>query len=244
MVLEICVDSLASARAAIAGGADRLELCSALLAGGLTPYEALLRQIREESDIPIRCLMRPRPGDFLYTPEERELMRRQILQLKNAGANGFVIGCLTPQGDLDVDAMEPLMEACCGCGVTLHRCIDVSRDPLKTCRQAYKLGIDTVLTSGAAASCAQGQDMIARLIALHGPEILIGAGVNAQVIRRFRQNVPGANAFHMSGKTELESQMVFRREGVPMGLPGLDEWHIQQTSREAVQAARAALYQE
>ena len=244
MVLEICVDSLASARAAIAGGADRLELCSALLAGGLTPFEALLRQIRAESDIPIRCLMRPRPGDFLYTPEERELMRRQILQLKNAGANGFVIGCLTPQGDLDVDAMKPLMEACCGCGVTLHRCIDVSRDPLKTCRQAGKLGIDTVLTSGAAASCAQGQDMIARLIALHGPEILIGAGVNAQVIRRFRQNVPGAAAFHMSGKTELESQMVFRREGVPMGLPGLDEWHIQQTSREAVQAARAALYQE
>ena len=244
MVLEICVDSLASARAAIAGGADRLELCSALLAGGLTPYEALLRQIRAESDIPIRCLMRPRPGDFLYTPEERELMRRQILQLKNAGANGFVIGCLTPQGDLDTDAMKPLMEACCGCGVTLHRCIDVSRDPLETCRQAYKLGIDTVLTSGAAASCAQGQDMIARLIALHGPEILIGAGVNAQVIRRFRQNVPGAAAFHMSGKTELESQMVFRREGVPMGLPGLDEWHIQQTSREAVQAARTALYQE
>ena len=244
MVLEICVDSLASARAAIAGGADRLELCSALLAGGLTPYEALLRQIRAESDIPIRCLMRPRPGDFLYTPEERELMRRQILQLKNAGANGFVIGCLTPQGDLDVDAMKPLMEACCGCGVTLHRCIDVSRDPLETCRLAYKLGIDTVLTSGAAASCAQGQDMIARLIALNGPEILIGAGVNAQVIRRFRQNVPGAAAFHMSGKAELESQMVFRREGVPMGLPGLDEWHIQQTSREAVQAARAALYQE
>ena len=98
MVLEICVDSLASARAAIAGGADRLELCSALLAGGLTPYEALLRQIREKSDIPIRCLMRPRPGDFLYTPEERELMRRQIMQLKNAGANGFVIGCLTPPG--------------------------------------------------------------------------------------------------------------------------------------------------
>ena len=108
MVLEICVDSLVSARAAIAGGADRLELCSALLAGGLTPYEALLRQIRAESDIPIRCLMRPRPGDFLYTPEERELMRRQILQLKNAGANGFVIGCLTPQGDLDVDAMNEL----------------------------------------------------------------------------------------------------------------------------------------
>lgn len=241
MLLEICVDSLASARAAIAGGADRLELCSALLAGGLTPYEGLLRQIRAESDIPIRCLMRPRPGDFLYTPEEQELMRLQILQLKNAGADGFVIGCLTAQGDLDEKAMAPLVEACSGCGITLHRCIDVSREPLETCRQAGAMGIDTVLTSGAAASCTQGQELIARMIAMNGPEILIGAGVNAQVIRHFRQAVPGAAAFHMSGKTQVESRMRFRREGVPMGLPGLDEWHIQQTSQEAVSTARKAL---
>ena len=244
-LLEICVDSLASARAAIAGGADRLELCSALLAGGLTPYEELLRQIRTESDIPIRCLMRPRPGDFLYTPEELELMRRQILSLKEAGADGFVIGCLTPAGDLDEAVMMPLTEACGGCGITLHRCIDVSRAPLETYRKAGQLGIDTVLTSGAAASCKLGQDTIARLIALRdeikGPEILIGAGVNAAVIRHFRNTVPGARAFHASCKTELESTMVFRREGVPMGLPGLDEWHIQQTDEDAVRAARAAL---
>ena len=244
-LLEICVDSLASARAAIRGGADRLELCSALLAGGLTPYEALLRQIRAESDIEIRCLMRPRPGDFLYTPEELELMRQQILSLKNAGADGFVIGCLTAEGDLDMDAMKPLVKACAGCGITLHRCIDVSRDPMDTYRKAASLGIDTVLTSGAAASCKLGQETIANLIALrdaeNGPEGLIGAGVNAAVICHFRQNVPGSCAFHASCKTELESAMVFRREGVPMGLPGLDEWHIQQTSSAAVRAARNAL---
>ena len=244
-LLEICVDSLASARAAIAGGADRLELCSALLAGGLTPYEALLRQIRAESDIPIRCLMRPRPGDFLYTPEEIELMRQQILSLKAAGADGFVIGCLTANGNLDRDAMMPLIGACGSSGITLHRCIDVSRDPAETYRLAGKLGIDTVLTSGAAASCKAGREMIAQLISLrdqkNGPEVLIGAGVNADLIRHFRNTVPGAAAFHASCKTELESAMVFRREGVPMGLPGLDEWHIQQTSEEAVRAARAAL---
>ena len=244
-LLEICVDSLASARAAIRGGADRLELCSALLAGGLTPYEALLRQIRAESDIEIRCLMRPRPGDFLYTPEELELMRQQILSLKNAGADGFVIGWLTAEGDLDMDAMKPLVKACAGCGITLHRCIDVSRDPMDTYRKAALLGIDTVLTSGAAASCKLGQETIAKLIALrdaeNGPEVLIGAGVNASVICHFRQNVPGSFAFHASCKTELESAMVFRREGVPMGLPGLDEWHIQQTSSAAVRAARNAL---
>lgn len=242
--LEICVDSLDSARAAISGGADRLELCSALLAGGLTPYTALLRQIRAESDIPIRCLMRPRPGDFLYTKEEISMMTEQIRELKKAGANGFVIGCLTPDGDLDTNAMSPLLDACGG-RVTLHRCIDVSRDPAEAYLQAGKLGIDTVLTSGAAANCTAGMDTIARFLELrdaqNGPEVLIGAGVSASVIRHFRERCPGARAFHMSGKTEAESAMVFRREGVPMGLPGLDEWHIQQTDPEAVRLARLAL---
>ena len=244
-VLEICVDSLASARAAAQGGADRLELCSALLAGGLTPYEALLRQIKAESDIPVRCLMRPRAGDFLYTPEELEMLRLQILQLKTAGADGFVIGCLTVDGELDMEAMKPLVEACGGKGITLHRCIDVSRDLKKTYLDAKALGIDTVLTSGGAASCKLGKDTIGSLLALrdelNGPEVLIGAGVNAAVIRDFRQTFPNTRAFHMSGKMELESAMGFRREGVPMGLPGLDEWHIQQTSVEAVTAARDAM---
>lgn len=244
-VLEICVDSLASARAAIRGGADRLELCSALLAGGLTPYEGLLRQIREESDIPVRCLMRHRAGDFLYPAEERELLRRQILQLRSAGADGFVIGCLTPEGELDAEAMKPLVDACGDKGITLHRCIDVSKDPVQTYLDAKALGIDTVLTSGAASNCKLGRPMIEKLIALRdevdGPEVLIGAGVNATVIRTFRAEIPGARAFHMSGKLELESGMRFRREGVPMGLPGLDEWHIQQTDPEAVKAARRAM---
>ena len=244
-VLEICVDSLASARAAAQGGADRLELCSALLAGGLTPYEALLRQIKAESDIPVRCLMRPRAGDFLYTPEELEMLRLQILQLKTAGADGFVIGCLTVDGELDMEAMKPLVEACGGKGITLHRCIDVSRDLKKTYLDAKALGIDTVLTSGGAASCKLGKDTIGSLLALrdelNGPEVLIGAGVNAAVIRDFRQTFPNTRAFHMSGKVEVESAMGFRREGVPMGLPGLDEWHIQQTSVEAVTAARDAM---
>ena len=244
-VLEICVDSLASARAAAQGGADRLELCSALLAGGLTPYEALLRQIKAESDIPVRCLMRPRAGDFLYTPEQLEMLRLQILQLKAAGADGFVIGCLTVDGELDMEAMKPLVEACGGKGITLHRCIDVSRDLKKTYLDAKALGIDTVLTSGGAASCKLGKDTIGSLLALrdelNGPEVLIGAGVNAAVIRDFRQTFPNTRAFHMSGKMELESAMGFRREGVPMGLPGLDEWHIQQTSVEAVTAARNAM---
>lgn len=245
-LLEVCVDSFASAMAAIRGGADRLELCSALAVGGLTPSPALLQQIRRVSPIPVRCLMRPRGGDFLYAKEEIEQMAMEMDVLKAAGADGFVIGCLTADGELDADAMKPLLKAADGSGLTLHRCIDVSRDPVQTYRNAASLGFDTVLTSGGAGNCKVGKETIAQLIRLReetgGPEILIGAGVNALVISDFLQTVPGSGSFHMSGKTEVESGMRFRREGVPMGLPGLDEWHIQQTSEEAVRSARKVLH--
>lgn len=244
-LLEVCVDSLASARAAIAGGADRLELCSALAVGGLSPYTELLRQIRAESEIKIRCLIRPRAGDFLYTEEEIHLMAAQIENLKKLGADGFVIGCLTAEGALDSTAMAPLLKAAEGTGLTLHRCIDVSKDPCRTYLDAKALGIDTVLTSGAAASCTQGKETIGKLLQLRdscgGPEVLIGGGVKSHTISHFKAWLPQARAFHMSGKTELESGMRFRREGVPMGLPGLDEWHIQQTDEAIVRQARSAV---
>ena len=244
-ILEVCVDSYASAMAAIAGGADRLELCSALAVGGLTPSSALLRQIREVSSIPVRCLMRTRGGDFLYTAEEIRQMATEITLLKEAGADGFVIGCLNADGELDPEAMKPLLAAAEGAGLTLHRCMDVSRDLRQTYLAATALGFDTILTSGGAGNCLAGMENIRKLIALReesaGPEVLIGAGVKAPVIAEFLTSVPGARAFHMSGKTEIESRMRFRREGVPMGLPGLDEWHIPVTSQEAVADAKKLL---
>lgn len=245
-ILEVCIDSLASARAAIRGGADRLELCSALALGGLTPYTALLRQIREESNIPIRCLMRPRAGDFLYLPEEIDLMVMQIQELRAAGADGFVIGCLTEQGDLDDDAMKPLLDAAAGTGLTLHRCIDVSCDPVETYLQAAYLGFDTVLTSGAASCCTEGLNTIGTLLSLrdshNGPEVLIGAGVSPENIHSILSELPRATAFHASCKCLIESRMAFRRGDVPMGLPGLDEWHIQQTGEAQVRELKNALH--
>ena len=115
----------------------------------------------------------------------------------------------------------------------------------ETYRTAAALGIDTVLTSGGAASCRDAVPQLAELLRLrdelYGPEVLIGAGVNAAVIDELRAALPGARAFHASCKTLLESGMTFRREGVPMGLPGLGEWHIQQTDPDAVRAAKAAI---
>lgn len=174
-------------------------------------------------------------------------MAMEIALLRTSGADGFVIGCLTADGTLDGEAMAPLLRAADGCGLTLHRCIDVSRDILRTYRNAAALGMDTVLTSGGGSSCSAGKAHICALLELRdhlkGPEVLVGAGVNASVITAFRRELPCVRAFHMSGKTEVESGMHFRREGVPMGLPGLDEWHIQQTSQAAVRAAREALDQ-
>lgn len=239
-LLEVCVDSYASAMAAIRGGADRLELCSALAVGGLSPSPALLNQIKAVSDIPVRCLMRTRGGDFLYTPEEIQQMAMEMELLSQA--DGFVIGCLTPEGDLDKEAMKPLLNAAKGKGLTLHRCIDVSRDLAKTYLDAKELGFDTVLTSGGAGNCLAGRETIRKLLTLDGPEILIGAGVKATVIETFLKEVDGAQAFHMSGKMEIESGMRFRREGVPMGLPGMDEWHIAVTSESAVREAKKVLY--
>ena len=173
------------------------------------------------------------------------MMAQQIRQLRDCGADGFVIGCLTPQGDLDGNAMEPLLAAAEGCGLTLHRCIDVSRDPCKTYLEAGKLGIDTVLTSGAAPGCLQGMQTIGNMLHLRdtagGPEVLIGSGVKASAIRAFRETYPQAVAFHMSGKVDVESGMIFRREGIPMGIPGLDEWHISQTGEENVRDAKKVL---
>ena len=168
-------------------------------------------------------------------------MAREMDLLRAAGADGFVIGCLTAEGDLDADAMTPLLVAAQGSGLTLHRCIDVSRDLTETYLAADALGIDTVLTSGGASDCEKGMDAIGQLLSLRdaegGPEILIGAGVNPKRIRFFRSSFPGACAFHASAKTLIESKMLFRRDDVPMGIPGLDEWHIQQTNEDAVRAA-------
>ena len=156
-LLEVCVDSLASARAAQAGGADRLEFCSALAVGGLSPYPELLRQIKAECSLPVRCLMRPRAGDFLYTKDEIDLLCAQIHTLRDTGADGFVIGALTPDGALDKPAMAQLLDACGDKPVTLHRCIDVSCDLVETYRDAATLGIDTILPAAVPPAAGRGQ---------------------------------------------------------------------------------------
>ena len=241
-VLEVCVDSVESAASAARGGATRLELCANLVIGGTSPDEDLFRMVRERVDIPVRVLLRPRFGDFLYSDDEFELLRRQVRRFAALGADGVVIGVLRPDGTLDEARMAELIALAGGCGVTLHRAFDVCRDPFEALEAAGRLGVDTILTSGQQAACAQGAGLLRELVGRSGgrPQILVGAGVSADVIRTL-QPATGANAFHLSAKRTEESRMAFRREGVPMGLPGISEFEVWRCDEDAVRRARQAL---
>lgn len=249
-VLEVCVDSTASALAAKRGGADRLELCADLIVGGTTPSLTLVQQVRAETGLPVRALLRPRFGDFCYDSYELAQMEQLAAELVEAGADGIVTGVLTPEGALDAGAMQPIYAAArkaaekAGRPVacTLHRAFDVCVDPFAALETARSMGLCTILTSGQAASAPQGAALLRQLTERAGKdvEILAGAGVSAQNIPVLAAQT-GVRAFHLSGKQVLQSRMTFRREGVPMGLPGFSEFEVWQTSEANIRAARQAL---
>ena len=241
-ILECCVDSVESALQAEKGGADRLELCSNLIIGGTTPTLALFRQIREHTNIRIHVLIRPRFGDFLYTKQELHIIAKEIDMFRKAGAEGIVIGCLTPDGSLDCEAMHFLIDYAGQMTVTLHRAFDMSKDPFQTLELAKELGIHTILTSGCQASCLDGIDLLRQLDEKSNGEITLmaGAGIQESSVRILREKT-NLTAFHMSGKSVKNSKMQFRNPNVFMGLPGMSEYEIWETDSNAVSAVRKLL---
>lgn len=248
--LEVCVDSTASAIAAKKGGADRLELCADLVVGGTTPSLALVRQVKVETGLPVRALLRPRFGDFCYDSYELAQMEESAAELVTAGADGIVTGVLKPDGSLDVDALRTIYAAAAHAAekagrpvaLTLHRAFDVCRDPFAALEDACALGLSTILTSGQAANAPAGSALLRQLVETANGriEILVGAGVSPANIPALAAET-GAKSFHLSGKQVLDSRMIFRREGVPMGLPGFSEFDLWQTSEDTIRAARQAL---
>lgn len=237
-ILEACVDSVESALEAQCGGATRLELCSNLIIGGTTPSPCLFQEIREHSDICTHVLIRPRFGDFCYTDYEFQVIRREVCNFRELGADGVVIGILKPDGTLDMERMRILMEEAGEMSVTLHRAFDVCVDPFEAMEQAKELGIHTILTSGQKNHCLDGRDTIKKLVELEDGSITIqvGSGVDAETIRQI-QPYTGAHAFHMSGKQNLESMMVYRKEGVSMGVSSISEFEIIRTEQEKIRQA-------
>ncbi len=210
-LLEVAANSVASALAAQAGGAGRVELCGALELGGLTPSHATIAMARERLRIPLYVLIRPRAGDFLYSDEECEAMRRDIETCVALGCDGVVLGVLDADGGVDMQRCYELVAAAGRLGVTFHRAFDLVRDPARALDDAIALGCERVLTSGGQASALEGAPSIRALIAQAAGRIAImpGAGVTAGNLAALAA-ATGAREFHASAKRQLASGMRHR----------------------------------
>lgn len=241
-LLECCVDSVESAMEAKRGGADRIELCSGLIIGGLSPSKALFEEIRKNVDIRIHVLLRPRFGDFCYTEYEHHIIKEEVKMFRELGADGVVIGSLRPDGTLNTEQMKELIEEAGNMSITLHRAFDMCKDPLETLKQAKDLGIHTILTSGQKNSCIEGTDLLSQLVkeAAGEIDILIGGGVDGTVIEELYQKT-GSRTYHMSGKVTLDSEMKYRKADVNMGIASMSEYEIWRTSAERIAQAKSVL---
>ncbi len=199
LTLEIASNSLASALAAQAGGADRIELFDNLVEGGTTPSFATIAIARERLSIPLFVLVRPRPGDFHYNALETELMLRDIAQCRALGCDGVVIGALDVQGGVDVALCRELMQAAGPLQVTFHRAFDAARDLPAGLEQVIGLGCQRVLTSGGGQVSAEaGADVLAALVTQAAGRITVMAGAGL---------APGniATVARQTGCTELHA---------------------------------------
>ena len=241
-ILEVCVDSVESAKEAVSGGADRLELCANLVIVGTTPGISQFKQIRRVCEVPINVLVRPRYGDFLYTDYEFQMICEDAAMFLDLGADGIVVGVLDPDGNLDRVRLETLRKIAEKGKMTLHRAFDVCRDPYEALHEAVDMGIDTILTSGQQDTCIKGKKLLEELayLAAGHIEIMAGSGVDANAISCLMESSK-IQSFHMSGKELTDSKMRYRKEGVNMGIPGMGEYHIYRTDSGKILRAKQVM---
>lgn len=224
-MLEICCGDIESVIAAANGGADRVELCSALSEGGLTPSIGLIKAAVNIQGIRVHVLIRPRNGDFLYNDTERDIMISDIEAARKAGAHGVVIGALTPDGDIDIDTCSSLINAADGMDVTFHRAFDVCRNPEEALETIIKLGCTRILTSGQMPSAIEGTATLRRLNELASGRIILlaGAGVSSGNAKDIIIQT-GIRELHASARSTVSSAMRFRNSQVSMGNKDSDEY--------------------
>ncbi len=242
MNLEICCGSYLSALAASKAGASRIELCSGLAEGGLTPSLGLIRSACTLPNVVHHVLIRPRGGDFLYTDIEKRIILDDIDAAISAGADGVVVGALTDNGEVDIPFLKDCVSHAAGRNVTFHRAFDLCADALRAMKQIAEAGANRILTSGQAASAVEGIGLLATLVkeAPQGLSIMPGCGVNASNAARLLRET-GANELHASARAPYKSHMRFVRNDVNMGTKGADEYATMETSEIAVEAILQAM---
>ncbi|EGL66133.1 copper homeostasis protein [Agrobacterium sp. ATCC 31749] len=191
MILEICVDDVAGLEAAVRGGADRIELCAALSGGGVTPSAGFMQRAAAYG-LPVSVMIRSRAGDFVFTHDEADVMKRDIDAARAAGLSGVVLGASRGDGSLDMALLEDLRRHADGMDATLHRAFDVAPDMEEALEAAISLGFPRILTSGGARSALEGIETLAHLSELAKGRIVImpGAGVRPQSVQVLLDRFP------------------------------------------------------
>jgi copper homeostasis protein len=223
--IEICVDSIESALNAQIAGADRIELCDNLSEGGTTPGYGTIASIRNNLAIDVNVIIRPRGGDFLYSDYEYDIMRREIDICGECGVNGIVLGILHSEGSIDVERTAKLIECARPMTATFHRAFDMCSDPIKGIDDVIASGADRLLTSGQKDNAQEGAKLIGKLVdyAKHKIIIMPGGGINESNIAWIARTT-GAKEFHSTCRKIIDSEMIFRRQGISMGIAGGSEF--------------------
>ncbi|MEI8107244.1 MAG: copper homeostasis protein CutC [Verrucomicrobiota bacterium] len=243
MPLEIAIDSPASAHAAHLGGADRVELCSNLPEGGTTPSIGLIHSVRKIFPRTLMVLIRPRGGDFLFDDDDLSTMLLDIQTAKNAGADGFVLGSLLPNGTVNRDLSARLIDAASPLQITFHRAFDMTRNLPEALEALAQLGVHRILTSGAAPHAFAGIPTIAQLVtqAANRLSILPGGGITESQIPTIIHST-AVTEIHLSARSTRPSQMLFKNLRCHMGDFTKDrEYEIKSADLSRIQAARSAL---
>ncbi|PAA77660.1 hypothetical protein BOX15_Mlig007307g1, partial [Macrostomum lignano] len=241
--------------AAEAGGADRIELCSALVLGGLTPSHGLFESVRKAVQIPVFPMLRPRPGHFVYSAAELEVAGIDAAHFARAGADGLVFGALTLEGRVDVDACAAVCARAPGLAFTFHRAVDASRDPLEAAadiRDRLPAAFTRLLSSGGAKSAPAGVDCLRQIGAILGAaggrvQLMVGAGVTRANLAGLLRDT-GTRAFHASASAPAPAppEGAFQHPSIGFGPSGLpeDDWRLLRVTDPGVAAELRAVAQQ
>src|SRR5690349_4413126 len=246
VLLEVCIDSMESALAAERGGAHRVELCSNLMEGGVTPSAGLISNIRRKLSIDVHVVIRPRSGDFCYSAEEFETMEQDVLTAKQLGAKGVVFGILTSDGEVDVPRTRHLVQIARPLNTTFHRAFDMSPDLGKSLADVIAAGADRVLTSGGEQRVEDGILAIAKLVqaACERVAVMVGSGITESNVYRIIRET-GAREIHASLRTRVPSPMRYRKDKISMGTAKGREYDrmivLEHTVRRLLESANNAV---
>lgn len=230
--IEVCIESVESAVIAQDCGADRVEVCSALSEGGITPSLGLVHRIREKLNIGVHVIIRPRRGDFCYSDDEFACMKNDVKFFREIGVDGFVFGILTKDGEIDCQRCREIIECAGKVSITFHRAFDAVKDPFKALEDCISLGIDRILTSGLRQKAEEGIPMLKQLTERAKGRIIIlaGSGINENNIEKIIRET-GVKEIHLSAKERLQSVMEYRKEEIPMSNSSpISEYELERTS--------------